>query len=124
MGIGTRAALADYLLQHAWPADTPAAVVFGAAQPDAHTWAGRLADLGHAPIADPSAPGTIVIGTVVALAPVIAGAEAPAPHFTEAPVPRLAGVVGPTLQDRPAAEFGVAVEPALQGRRAAHSARG
>jgi uroporphyrin-III C-methyltransferase / precorrin-2 dehydrogenase / sirohydrochlorin ferrochelatase len=106
MGIGTRAAIAACLLQHAWPADTPAAIVFGAAQPGAHTWTGRLADLGQAPIADPSAPGTIVIGTVVALAPVIAGAEAAAPHFSEAPAPLGAGV-------------------ALQGRRRiAHSARG
>jgi uroporphyrin-III C-methyltransferase / precorrin-2 dehydrogenase / sirohydrochlorin ferrochelatase len=80
MGVGNRAAIADHLLRRGWPADAPAAIVFGAAQPDTHTWSGRLADLGRAPIPDSAAPGTIVIGSVVALAPLIGsqGAVEPA----------------------------------------------
>jgi uroporphyrin-III C-methyltransferase/precorrin-2 dehydrogenase/sirohydrochlorin ferrochelatase len=80
MGVGTRAAIADHLLRRGWPAEAPAAIVFGAAQTDTHTWYGRLVDLGRAPVADSSAAGTIVIGSVVALAPLIGsqGAVEPA----------------------------------------------
>jgi uroporphyrin-III C-methyltransferase/precorrin-2 dehydrogenase/sirohydrochlorin ferrochelatase len=71
MGLGRRAAVADHLIQRGWPAETPAAIVFGAAHPDGQTWHGLLGELGRASVADFSAPGTIVIGSVVALAPFI-----------------------------------------------------
>jgi uroporphyrin-III C-methyltransferase/precorrin-2 dehydrogenase/sirohydrochlorin ferrochelatase len=74
MGVATRAALAAHLLAHGWSAETPAAIVFGAAHADARTWSGRLDELGTASVADTSAPGTIVIGSVVALAPLIGAA--------------------------------------------------
>jgi uroporphyrin-III C-methyltransferase/precorrin-2 dehydrogenase/sirohydrochlorin ferrochelatase len=74
MGLATRATLAQHLLRAGWPADTPAAIVLGAAQPGAHAWSGRLDGLGDAPLTDTSAPGTIVVGSVVALAPLIGAA--------------------------------------------------
>jgi len=74
MGLATRALLARHLLQRGWPAETPAAIVFSAAQPGACAWSGRLDELGAAPVADTSAPGTIVIGAVVALAPLVGSA--------------------------------------------------
>jgi uroporphyrin-III C-methyltransferase / precorrin-2 dehydrogenase / sirohydrochlorin ferrochelatase len=80
MGLATRAALANRLLARGWRPETPAAIVLGAAQPDSHTWSGRLDGLGAAEVTDTSAAGTIVIGSVVALAPLIAGAEGPALH--------------------------------------------
>jgi uroporphyrin-III C-methyltransferase/precorrin-2 dehydrogenase/sirohydrochlorin ferrochelatase len=71
MGLATRATLARHLLRATWAADTPAAVVFGAAQPDARAWSGRLDALGEAPLPNTDAPGTIVVGPVVALASLI-----------------------------------------------------
>jgi uroporphyrin-III C-methyltransferase/precorrin-2 dehydrogenase/sirohydrochlorin ferrochelatase len=83
MGLATRAAIADLLMRRGWSSYTPAAIVFGAAHAASYTWTGGLGDLGRAEIADASAPGTIVIGAVVALAPFIAGAEAAAPQAAE-----------------------------------------
>jgi uroporphyrin-III C-methyltransferase/precorrin-2 dehydrogenase/sirohydrochlorin ferrochelatase len=70
MGLFAREALARALLQRGWPASTPAAVVWAASTPRAHRWAGALGGLARAaPPADRAdAPGTVVVGAVVALA--------------------------------------------------------
>ena len=68
MGLGTRARLAQVLLEAGWAAETPAAAVLGASTPEARTWTGTLAELPSAPLDGSSAPGTLVIGPVVALA--------------------------------------------------------
>ena len=69
MGLGTRAELAEALLVRAWPSATPAAILFAAGTPAASSWIGTLGTLASAPV-EPAAgaPGTIVIGDVVALA--------------------------------------------------------
>jgi uroporphyrin-III C-methyltransferase/precorrin-2 dehydrogenase/sirohydrochlorin ferrochelatase len=67
MGIGARAKVADRLVACGWHANTPAAIVLGAATPEMWTWRGRLADLGTSPLPDSSAAGTIVVGAVAGL---------------------------------------------------------
>jgi uroporphyrin-III C-methyltransferase/precorrin-2 dehydrogenase/sirohydrochlorin ferrochelatase len=70
MSLGTRAAIAERLLARGWQADTPSALLLGAATPGARTWRGALADLATAPIPPDRAdlPGTIVVGHVAGLA--------------------------------------------------------
>jgi len=72
MGLGTRARLAQVLLQAGWSAGTPAAAMLGASTPGARTWVGTLAELPDAPLDGSPAPGTLVIGPVVGLAPAAA----------------------------------------------------
>jgi uroporphyrin-III C-methyltransferase / precorrin-2 dehydrogenase / sirohydrochlorin ferrochelatase len=72
MGLGTRARLVEVLRDAGWPADTPAAALLGASTPEAATWTGTLAELPAAPLDGGRAPGTLVIGRVVALAPATA----------------------------------------------------
>ncbi|HEV8629517.1 MAG TPA: uroporphyrinogen-III C-methyltransferase [Thermoanaerobaculia bacterium] len=78
MGVATRGELAAFMLARGWEATTPAALLLAAATPQAHTWIGTLAELGEAeiPAALIDAPGTLVIGEVVALADVIGNAGA------------------------------------------------
>jgi uroporphyrin-III C-methyltransferase/precorrin-2 dehydrogenase/sirohydrochlorin ferrochelatase len=74
MGLGSRARLAQHLLQRGWTAQTPAAVLISAASPDARRWIGTLGELTaeaatlDVDVAPGDAPGTIVIGQVVSLA--------------------------------------------------------
>jgi uroporphyrin-III C-methyltransferase/precorrin-2 dehydrogenase/sirohydrochlorin ferrochelatase len=86
MGVATRAELATFLLARGWEAATPAALLLAAGTPDSHAWVGTLASLGDAAIPAPlaDAPGTIVIGAVVAVADAsridagtVAGPESP-----------------------------------------------
>lgn len=77
MGLGTRARLAELLLRRGWPGSTPAAVLIGASTPDAFTWLGTLAELAGAPLPAARAPGTIVVGAVVGLAPPAPSAARP-----------------------------------------------
>jgi len=72
MGMASRGAIADRLMRAGWPPSTPSAVVSGAGHPGAAVWTGALDGLGPAPIATALA-GTIVIGAVVSLAPLIGG---------------------------------------------------
>jgi uroporphyrin-III C-methyltransferase len=73
MGIRERAGVAAYLLELGWRADTPAAIITGAATESMGTWLGPLEALGTARVdGRGEAPGTIVVGEVVSLA---AGAE-------------------------------------------------
>lgn len=72
MGLGSRAAIASLLTRRGWPAETPAAIVLGAAHAGSHTWMGTLAGLGAAELPDTGAPGTIVIGDVVTIADEVA----------------------------------------------------
>lgn len=69
MGMGSRRAMARYLCEVGWPADTPVAIVVNASQPQQHVWTGRLATLG---VDDDAGsrddPGVIVIGEVVTAA--------------------------------------------------------
>lgn len=69
MGMGHRLAIARFLADAGWRADTPVAVVVNASRPDQRTWVGRLATLG---VEDEAGgrdePGVIVIGEVVTAA--------------------------------------------------------
>jgi uroporphyrin-III C-methyltransferase/precorrin-2 dehydrogenase/sirohydrochlorin ferrochelatase len=81
MGLGRRGPIAERLLARGWAAETPAAIVLGAATPQSWSWTGRLAELGAAALPDTSAgaPGVLVIGAVVAVAAEIAAGFAGAP---------------------------------------------
>jgi siroheme synthase len=70
MGLGQRARIAERLTARGWSADTPAAVIIGAATPQSWTWTGTLAGLGavEVPPTSVGAPGMLVIGAVVAVA--------------------------------------------------------
>jgi len=70
MGLRQRAPIAARLLGRGWAAETPAAIVVGAATPASWRWVGTLAELGAAeiPAASAAAPGMLVIGQVVGLA--------------------------------------------------------
>ncbi len=70
MGLRQRAAIAARLLARGWSAETPAAIVVGAATPESWRWLGTLSGLGAAeiPAASAGAPGMLVIGQVVGLA--------------------------------------------------------
>jgi uroporphyrin-III C-methyltransferase/precorrin-2 dehydrogenase/sirohydrochlorin ferrochelatase len=78
MGVRQRAAIAARLLARGWAAATPAALVLGAATPQAWRWIGALGDLGAAAIPDAAveAPGMLVVGDVVALAEPMTAAAA------------------------------------------------
>jgi uroporphyrin-III C-methyltransferase / precorrin-2 dehydrogenase / sirohydrochlorin ferrochelatase len=74
MGLGSRARLAQHLLQRGWAAQTPAAVLLSASSAAARTWIGTLGELTaeaaelNVDVAPGDSPGTIVIGHVVSLA--------------------------------------------------------
>jgi uroporphyrin-III C-methyltransferase len=70
MGLGQRARIAARLVARGWSAETPAAIVVGAATPQSWRWLGTLGALGAAeiPAASSGAPGMLVIGAVVGLA--------------------------------------------------------
>lgn len=70
MGLGQRARIGERLIARGWRAETPAAVVVGAATPAAWRWVGPLSALGgvEVPAAVAEAPGLLVIGEVVSLA--------------------------------------------------------
>ena len=68
MGLASRARVAARLIDRGWRPDTPAAIVMAAATERMQSWVGRLDELGATCIgAGDRAPGTIVIGDVVAL---------------------------------------------------------
>jgi uroporphyrin-III C-methyltransferase/precorrin-2 dehydrogenase/sirohydrochlorin ferrochelatase len=64
MGLAVRGVIAQRLQTHGWTADSPAALVCGAATKDAWTWSGRLKDVGTATPPD-GVPGVLVVGEVV-----------------------------------------------------------
>jgi uroporphyrin-III C-methyltransferase/precorrin-2 dehydrogenase/sirohydrochlorin ferrochelatase len=66
MGLRSRQALAECLQAAGWRARTPVAILLAASTPASEVWTGTLDGLGEAPI-DVSAPGTIVVGDVVAI---------------------------------------------------------
>jgi uroporphyrin-III C-methyltransferase/precorrin-2 dehydrogenase/sirohydrochlorin ferrochelatase len=70
MGLAERGKVAAFLLERGWAASTPAALLLAAGTPRAYAWTGSLAELGRfdLPEALADAPGTIVVGEVVALA--------------------------------------------------------
>lgn len=70
MGMGTRTALAQFLIGAGWVPQTPAAIVVNASRPSEHVWTGTLAEL-KVRIDDEDRreePGVIVIGEVVSAA--------------------------------------------------------
>ncbi|MGH9199664.1 MAG: uroporphyrinogen-III C-methyltransferase [Vicinamibacterales bacterium] len=69
MTLGSRATLAQRLLDRGWRSDTPAAIVIGASTEQMWTWKGPLSQLPlvAVPFDHADAPGTIVIGDVVGL---------------------------------------------------------
>jgi uroporphyrin-III C-methyltransferase/precorrin-2 dehydrogenase/sirohydrochlorin ferrochelatase len=70
MGLRQRARIAELLVARGWKRATPAAIVVGAATPEAWRWTGTLDGLGAAEIPPESreAPGLLVVGEVVSLA--------------------------------------------------------
>jgi uroporphyrin-III C-methyltransferase/precorrin-2 dehydrogenase/sirohydrochlorin ferrochelatase len=92
MGLAQRRALAGFLVDRGWPADTPAAIVHGASWDDERAWTGDLAGLRDDPLADAddALPGTIVVGGVVALASALGPVALPA-----APIPVASSVRSP-----------------------------
>ena len=64
MGMAVRDVIAQRLQTHGWTGDSRAALVCGAATPDAWTWTGRLRDVGSATPPD-GVPGVLVVGEVV-----------------------------------------------------------
>ncbi len=75
MGLAQRAAIATTLQDCGWNANTPAAIVIGAATAAAWRWTGTLGELGAAEVPNrgsegsgTGAPGLLVIGQVVAVA--------------------------------------------------------
>ncbi len=85
MGVRGRSELASYLIGRGWSAATPAALVLSASHQSQAAWTGTLAELGAAPIADPDAPGVLVIGEVVSLAATLAPALVAAPADAATP---------------------------------------
>ena len=68
MGMASRRRIAARLISRGWRHDTPAAVVVAASTREMWSWSGRLDELSTATIDTlAGAPGTIVIGDVVAL---------------------------------------------------------
>lgn len=81
MGVRNRGNIASRLQQDGWAPDTPAAMILGASTGRSFTWIGALAELERAEIPADKAelPGTLVVGSVVALArrtPTECGAQA------------------------------------------------
>lgn len=70
MGLRQRVRIADRLIARGWSAETPAAVLVGAATPQSWTWTGTLAEMNavEIPPASSGAPGLLVIGAVVGVA--------------------------------------------------------
>jgi uroporphyrin-III C-methyltransferase len=68
MGIRARRSVGERLMARGWDAQTPAAIVLGAATPEMWTWRGTLSTLAVVDLPDTGAPGTIVVGAVAALA--------------------------------------------------------
>lgn len=75
MGVRTRGAIAARLCARGWPADTAAAIVYGASHAGGTTWRGTLADLG-APQPASDLAAVLVIGAVVELSDHIVAAPA------------------------------------------------
>jgi uroporphyrin-III C-methyltransferase / precorrin-2 dehydrogenase / sirohydrochlorin ferrochelatase len=75
MGLASRRAIASRLLARGWSAETPAAILVSASNPDAAVWTGTLDELGDARLPEdhPDLPGTLVIGAVVSLAATLGG---------------------------------------------------
>jgi uroporphyrin-III C-methyltransferase/precorrin-2 dehydrogenase/sirohydrochlorin ferrochelatase len=81
MGYAARADIAGRLLVRGFAADTPAAMIAGAATPEAWRWLGRLDQLASAAVPAEQlaagAPVTLVVGAVVSLAETLAAEAAP-----------------------------------------------
>jgi uroporphyrin-III C-methyltransferase/precorrin-2 dehydrogenase/sirohydrochlorin ferrochelatase len=97
MGLAARGPIANALLTRGWAPSTPAAILWGAGTWESARWIGSLAELGRAdpPPAAKGAPGTIVVGAVVALASVLGGAPSGEAE-AERPAAVAAGVAGGT----------------------------
>ena len=70
MGTSKRAEIVEALTGAGWRESMPAAIVWNASLPEQTVWTGTLAQLHRserAPVAMRDAPGTIVVGEVVAL---------------------------------------------------------
>lgn len=93
MGLGERAAISDRLIKRGWSAQTPVAVLLGAATASAWKWIGTLAELGPMTFPEPAAPspgygllprspGILVIGDVVKMAATLNSDHAVATNHT------------------------------------------
>jgi uroporphyrin-III C-methyltransferase/precorrin-2 dehydrogenase/sirohydrochlorin ferrochelatase len=89
MGTAHRAEIAEAFAAAAWPASTPAAVVRDATLPQQTVWSGTIGNLASAPHGE--APGTIVIGQVVAIGDRLRLKDGPASATIDVQVPRMGG---------------------------------
>jgi len=69
MGLASRAAIANLLIERGWPQSTPTAVLLSASHANARDWQGPLAQLGTCalPELQPDSPGLLIIGSVVSI---------------------------------------------------------
>ncbi|HXE79841.1 MAG TPA: uroporphyrinogen-III C-methyltransferase [Vicinamibacterales bacterium] len=88
MGVANRGVIARHLLDRGWAPDTATALIFGASHENGHRWTGRLDALADAPAAPDDAPGTIVIGSVVTLSPLVGSAIAASTREAAEPASR------------------------------------
>jgi uroporphyrin-III C-methyltransferase / precorrin-2 dehydrogenase / sirohydrochlorin ferrochelatase len=86
MGTAHRGAVSQALIDAGWRASTPAAIVWNASLRDQAVWTGSLDTLSH-PAAPGDAPGTIIVGDVVAVRDTLHLAVAPG--VTTRPLSRL-----------------------------------
>ncbi len=75
MGLAQRGEVAQRLIAHGWPADTPAAVVCGASTAEAWTWTGQLAAAAAA-VPPEGVPGVLIVGEVIRVREALAAAGA------------------------------------------------
>ena len=80
MGLASRVDVASALADAGWATITPAAIVLAAGTSEQRTWLGTLGTLASAPVDGAGAAGTIVVGSVVALAGRIAASPS-RPHL-------------------------------------------
>jgi uroporphyrin-III C-methyltransferase len=73
MGFAERGRIAEFLMGHGWPSETPVAIVTNASQDAQGVWTGTLNDVGRAVAnASPEDAHAIVVGDVVAVGAAIA----------------------------------------------------
>jgi siroheme synthase len=83
MGTAQRRSIAEALVGAGWSASTPAAIIWNASHRETSVWSGPLDALADAPT-EGEAPGTIVIGDVVAIREPLIARNAPASEVRHA----------------------------------------
>ena len=81
MGVAVRAQIVERLQLHGWKAESAAALVCGAATPNAWSWTGRLCEVASA-TPPAGVPGVLVVGDVVKVAESLAAVASGIDEFT------------------------------------------